>query len=169
MGPVASSWTHTRMRPHAHIAHVSPVSSKLQAESTGQAPGHQPACPPPTHPPSLPSTPTRVPFTRRQPSLRRPPLHRVHECWVGDGLERNHVVSVHDGLDLWADLQRGKRRCAVHHLVEDAAERPHVRRPPDLAPFTCARRSARWSVRVASAGACTGAVAGGGRVGPNGY
>ena len=71
---------------------------------------------------------------------------------VAQGGHGYAVGLVGDGVHLLDELQRREGRVAIHHLVQDAAQAPHVRWPPHLPdpPFCllstrCCRPFALWS------------------------
>lgn len=60
------------------------------------------------------------------------PRDDVGQLGVADGRHGDGVVGVDDGVHLLDKGEVGKGGVAVHHLVQDAAEAPYVRRAFDL-------------------------------------
>ncbi len=56
----------------------------------------------------------------------------VHQRAVGERREGDDVGGVGDGVHLGDEAQIVEGRLAVHHLVQDAAQAPDVRRAPHL-------------------------------------
>ena len=59
-------------------------------------------------------------------------LHGNGETEKLDLGEFDVIIVVRDGEELLRHLDVLERRFSVHHLVENAAQRPHIARAPDL-------------------------------------
>lgn len=59
-------------------------------------------------------------------------LHDVEQGCILDGVKGNAVVRVGDGMHLLNECQSAEGRVPIHHLVQDAAQAPDVRRPAHL-------------------------------------